>query len=127
MNLAPLQTYIAKQHPDYEVGRNLFIYSMPPDIEHNILLVVETAGARVDYELKGIHDNRFQMIVRDLDYDRGYDLARTLYDTLWLENKTVEGVYFYFSRPRHLPIPYRRGDSDLMEFSVNFDARFVDC
>jgi hypothetical protein len=127
MDLFVVQDYISTQLPKLEQGRDLFVYSMPETVSKGVLLVAETANARVDDDIPGLFHNRFQVIVRHVDYTEGYAQAKALFDTLNVRMKVMGAYRFDYIKPMHLPIPYRRGASDQLEFSVNFQARYIEC
>ena len=126
MDLTPLRDFVIDQEPDYEEGRNLFMFHMPAQVQIGTVLVVETPGAGVDHEIPGTFKQRIQAIVRHSDYTEGQNMARRLYDMLNLRRVQIGGYYFHYIMPRHLPIPYRRGESGLVEFSVNYDTHFAE-
>ena len=126
MDLLPIRDYIASEKPFYETAHNLFVYSMPPQVNIGVLIVTEPSGAEVDHEIAGVYKNRFQIIVRHSDYEAGQAMAIELFHLLNIRAQALGDYWFYYIRPRHLPIPYRRGESDLMEFSINYDTHFAD-
>jgi hypothetical protein len=127
MDLIPIRDYIADQEPFYIEGESLFISHMPAQIEVGALLTLETSGAQVDHEITGVFKQRIQTIVRHPSFAEGYAMSRALFDMLNLAETQIGDYHFYYIRPRHLPIYYRRGDGDQLEFSVNYDTHFAEC
>jgi len=125
MDLQSIQDHLVSEAPEFQAGRNLFIYSMPSSVQIGTVILSEMSNAYADHEVPGLFYNPFQVVVRHRDYLPGQELANQIYDTLNLRRTTLGQYHFLYILPKHLPMPYRRGDSDLMEFSINFKAKFV--
>lgn len=123
MNLLPIQDFIQSQ-TDLVNGQDLFVYSMPAQVQAGALLVQESAGNVVHHETPGIFEGRFQVIVRDTDYSLGSQRAWELFYLLTLLEKDLTDYVVTYCRPRHTPMPFSRSDGDLIEFSINFDLRY---
>ena len=123
MNLDPIRDYIAA-NTTLTVGKDLFSYSMPPQVDKGVLILTEAAGNRVDHEVKGVFKGRYQIIVRDTDYDIGMLRANQMFNLLDLLEENMGTYVVTYSRPRHTPLPFSRSEGDLIEFSINFDLRY---
>lgn len=123
MNLFPIQDFIQSQTTLIN-GVDLFVYSMPAPVTAGVLLTHESAGNRVDHEMPGIFEGRFQVIVRDTDYDLGFQRAWEIFYLLTLLEQDLTDYIVTYCRPRHTPMPFSRSDGDLIEFSINFDLRY---
>jgi len=123
MNLSPIRDYIAASS-NMIVGRDLFVYSMPATVKRGVLLVTESAGNHVLHETPGAFEGRYQIIVRDPDYEKGYARAEEMFDMLNLIEMDLTTYVVTYSRPRHTPLPFSRSSGDLIEFSINFDFRY---
>lgn len=110
-----------------QIGKTIFAYFMPENVERGVLLRVGLDGATIDHELPGYRpDATFQLIVRSKAYGDGFDLIEQAVATLTMPAEEKIGAYrFNFCRPRHEPIVYPRGAGAGLEFSVNFDANYV--
>lgn len=127
MDLEPIRDHIGTLLPRLAVGVDLFAYSMPAQTSRGVVVVAEPAMSSIDYYIQGVYKHRIQVIVRDSDYTRGMKTANEISDLLKGERLTIGNHFFDFIRPRHLPMAYQRGESDQMEFSVNYDTRFTIC
>lgn len=123
MNLLPIRNYIAA-NTDLVPRKTLLVFSMPADLKSGVVLVPSPVGGRIDHEIPGIYEERFQAIVRDPHYQPGMDRAEELFNLLTLLNVDMGEYVVDYCRPRHTPFAYPRSDSDLLEFSVNFDVRY---
>ena len=86
------------------------------------MLTPHINGFTSDEETPNYHKGILQLVVTSDLYDEGYDLAKTLSTQLEVYGLDLEDVYIYRCTPRHLPIPYRRNEQNMREFSVNFDT-----
>jgi len=127
MDLIPVRDYLMQEMPRFEDGVDLFVYSMPAQVHCGVVILAEPSMSHIDYYIKGLHKHRLQIIVRDSDYERGMTLANEIMTVMEVNRVEMGTMMFDFIRPRHLPIAYPRGESDEIEFSVNYDTRFVIC
>jgi len=109
-----------------QLGKDLFMYSAPPEKDVLTLLMSSTDGVPIDFELKGLTKSKFQAIIRHGKHEEGLALAKQVQDALTIEQDTVAGdILVKYCRPKHQARPYRRADSGMLEFSINFDVCFV--
>lgn len=125
MDITKIQDFIAAG-TDLVTGKDLFCYSIPPKVSRCVTVLLDSSYAYVDPELADTFRNRFQIIVRDSDFQRGNDRAWEMFNLLKSE-VPIDFVTYRanYVRPAHAPMHYRRSDSDEIEFSVNFDVRYV--
>lgn len=105
--------------------KTLFINRLPVTVRSGVLLRTTTLGTPINYELPGHLKGKFQLIVRDPDYVIGMTLAQAISDALTMNETQLDGMYVRYVRPHNLPVAFPVNDSDLIEFSVNFDACFI--
>jgi len=122
MDLVPILDYL-QTNTDLRSGVDLFLFRMPSSVDNGVLITIEPDMGRVDHEIPGRYNSRFQVIVRNSDYVTGRALAMTLFDLLSIEHRhdfiSYETQYI---RPAHLPFDYRQSDGGKIEFSINFDT-----
>jgi len=123
MNVYPIRDHIAA-NTDLVVGETLFSFHMPPDIKRGVLVITENSGDRPDHEISGIFKARYQVIVRDYDFDNGMRRAEDIYALLNLIETDMNDYVVTYSRPRNTPLPFSRSSGDMIEFSINFDIRY---
>lgn len=124
MKLEPIQDYIDAE-TDLTTGVDLFVHSMPADVKQGVLIVTESAGNRVDHEVKGVFLGRYQVIVRDSDMARCSARAYEMFDLLDLVETDMTEYVITYSRPRHTPnVIGGRSKGDLIEMSINYDLRY---
>lgn len=126
MNLEAIANYLVTQGVGIS-GQSLFVYRMPPAINEGILLISDLKGTEIDYELPGFKRTTFQAIVRHTEHVAGRALADLVSSTLTLENGFVlSNLLVRYIRPRHEPVMYPVSEGDYLEFSVNFDAVYIE-
>ena len=109
-------------------GENIFIERMPESITRGVLLMHGAGGARLDANLPKYRVGKLQIVVREMEYQAGYDLARQV--TAVLESiMSVDidaGFYVHNIVPLHDPIPFPLSSGGFSEFSVNFKTAYVE-
>lgn len=122
MKLEPIQDKV-EAATDLTSGTDLFIYSMPNSVQTGVMISIDDDSGKADHEIPGRYWTEVQIVSRSSDYiaarDRAYELMNVL------RSETVEDYGEYctnYFRPTTLPIPYRRSDGDLVEFSINFEV-----
>lgn len=124
MNVFPLVEHI-QANTDLVIGQDLFRFSLPAQVSTGVVVMSEGPGAAPDHEIRGRHRARFQVISRSSDYETATARADELYNLLFIDARTQIGTMTVESSlPKHLPLPYKRGDGDLVEVSINFDILF---
>tara|TARA_R110000851_G_C13102760_1_gene569250 strand:- start:33162 stop:33545 length:384 start_codon:yes stop_codon:yes gene_type:complete len=126
MKLEPIAQHLVTEDVA-EQGVDLFIYNMPSGVEIGILLISSLSGTEIDYELPGFKRTSFQAIVRHTEFVEGRELADLVSSTLTLKNGTMlDNLLVRYIRPRHEPVVYPVSEGDYLEFSINFDAVYIE-
>lgn len=121
---AEIQDFIA-DNTDLVVGQTIFCRSMPAGVSRAVLVLLDHYDGEADQEIPGRYFQPYQLVVRDPDSSAGLVRANELMVLLRREIPVeLDTVKMINSRPRHLPLDYRRSDGDLIEWSLNFDAVF---
>jgi len=120
LNLKPFHTIAKTALP----SEKILMVSMPDSIKRGILLLPGAGGALHDPEIPCRRKARLQAVIRETEYQRGYDLALLVSAALTKSRFTSEGVYIATIEPLHDPIFYKRSLGDYIEFSVNFETIF---
>ena len=124
MDLYPIQDFV-ETNTSLTIGVDLFVFSIPHGIDKGVLLTREVSETRVDHEIPGRSQSRFQVIVRDPDHETGKALAYELYWLLWIREFTDWTDFCTnYIRPRHEPVAFRRSDGDVIEWSINYETDF---
>lgn len=105
------------------VGTDIF-YSYIPDIEGNVISVIDTGGPMPNVDIKDISNPTFQIFIRNSDYATGKSNLDTIRELLHQKLQTTIGStdfmsIFAQSEGGHLG----RNESDQDEFSINFIAK----
>ncbi len=109
-------------------GKTLFAYEMPAACRSGLVVMQGGVGEGIDHELPSWERQAFQVIARSPGIAAGFPLIQAAVTALtWQLPRTLPAVGNYPAMlvrrclPRHNPIIYPRTDTDLYEFSVNFD------
>ena len=105
-------------------GVDIFINTMPHDVNPCIQLKTPTNGADIDEEQEGFTKHYFTIIVRDDDADRGWNKARALGEALRIDYYEEPGVKIRKMYPLELPASYHFGESDQVEVSLRMRCWF---
>lgn len=103
----------------------VFVYSADEDAEVYTLLMLGGDGTPIDWDLPGYINARCTAIIRHRNYEDGFNLANEVKDALTFYETTQGNYHFKQVLPREEPRPYRRGDSGILEFSINFSITFI--
>jgi hypothetical protein len=104
---------------------NVFAYNMPGDIKNGIL-VVSWMPAEIHPDIWGYKIGEFTVVVRDPDYKDGLLISNKIKQELTVENEVWSDWKILFSRAKHDPMVFPRSEGNGLEFSVNFQCRFID-
>lgn len=108
------------------VGKDIFVTTMPSNLNEGLMFRDHLAGTKVNYELPGYFKGTFQLIARSKRVDTGMQRIQQAAAALTMTNKTLsDGTIIKRIWPMHLPVSYPLSDGDNMEFSVNFEAIYV--
>jgi len=106
-------------------GVDIFIFFMPDDVEQGILLVDTIVGTRIDHELPGYRNGKFQLIVRHQDYEEGMKLALDASEALTILETEYDDVIIKYLRPRTDPVAFPPSEGDNLEFAAVFDSAYI--
>lgn len=106
-------------------GVDLFLYEAPADVQNYVLVKQGGDGIPIDWDLPNYYNVRYQIIVRNIDYVSGNTVCQSILNALSIFELTKNGIYIKYSLPREQPKVFRRSDSGVVEFSINFDIVFV--
>lgn len=123
MNLKPFYDLLKSKLPPNEV---LFMYHMPETVKRGILVLHSLTGARFDNDINGYKKAKFQLIIREVDFQSGYALAKQAMTALKVERVTQGLAYFHFINPLHDPVAFPKSAGDFIEFSVNFETIYTE-
>lgn len=110
-----------------ESNEKVFMYHMPETVMRGVLLLHNLNGARLDDDIPNYKKARFQAIVREVDYQRGYELAKQVMTALTVDRLQEAGVYIHFLNPLHDPVAFPKSAGDFIEFSVNYETVYSEC
>lgn len=96
-------------------GEDLFIGTIPADVNSGVMLRDPLNGAEIDDGMKDFFSLEVSVIVRDPDVQRGYERAEALQEALTQNDWENDEIHVTWLKPCHLPVSYPRGDADLME------------
>jgi hypothetical protein len=124
--LLDIANYLEAQGQGYTTGRNkdIFIFSMPEQVEKALLLKDHPLGTDYDHELPGYFDTEFQVIVRAKEHAEGEEKAEAVSAALTTLNQTIGELNVNYIRPRHLPMVFPVSEGDYLEWLLTFDANF---
>ena len=115
-----------------QIGKSIFIDSMPAEVKRGILIKSPIAGVKIDHELPGWYKPRLQIIVRSQTHLDGSTLSNaisnlfmTKQETIWRDDSNNPVFLIKHILPESLPIVYPRSDGNGLEFSINFDFCYV--
>lgn len=122
MNTKPFYTLVKTALPKEQI----FMYQMPDTVTRGILIMAGVGGAQRDQDLPGYKKARLQAVIRATEYQSGYDLANRVITALDKRRQTIESVYILKVVPLHDPFPFAKSSGGYIEFSVNFEAVYVE-
>lgn len=110
------------------LGHDVYVFHMPAHERMAVLLLARKA-APVNHYLPGYYKSDYQAIIRapSSDIAGGQALADQVMVLLSIEQESqLADIAVKYSLPRHQPFMYPVSNGDLIEWSINFDAAFVD-
>lgn len=105
------------------VGTDIF-YSYSPDIDGNVIAVLDTGGPMPSVDIKELKNPTFQVFIRNSDYATGkanLDSVRSLLHQV-IET-TIGSTYFLNCFAQSEGGHLGRNERDQDEFSINFIAK----
>jgi hypothetical protein len=109
-----------------KVGEDVFVGSLPSDVQYGVMLKPPFEPAEDDEGMRGFFDSEFQVIVRDQDMDVGYNRCQAISKALRINQLERDGLSIQWLKRRSLPISYPRGDADDYETSVRMKVGFAE-
>jgi hypothetical protein len=107
-------------------GHEIFVHAFPPKAS-GVLIILDRLEGVTDTDMPGRYFQPFQIIVRNADLVKGRELAWKLFAHFDIEVPAeLPSSVLSRCKPKHMPLPFRRSDGDIVEWSVNFDAIFLD-
>jgi hypothetical protein len=123
LNLLPFKAIVEEALP----GETVLIYNMPDTLTRGILLVSNTGGAQRDLDIPGMRRARFQAVIREREYQSGYNLGLQVAAALDKREVTPEvGFRISLVRPLNDPIAFSRSKGGFIEFSINFETIYME-
>jgi hypothetical protein len=98
-------------------GEDLFIQTMPADVKHGVMLKLPLAPTDVDEGMRDFYEFDFQVIVRDVDVEAGYNRCQAISKILRLDYYEDSELSIPWMHRKTLPTSYPRGDMDDIESS----------
>jgi hypothetical protein len=81
------------------LGTDLFLYHAPAEIEQCIILYPSNDPPMVDPDTPRYFQGKFQTIVRQIDYQPGFDICKRLDTALTVFNKDTPLMFIKSVRP----------------------------
>lgn len=128
MNFVPLIQYLCDLFPEFVMGRNVFVNSMPTDIEGNELQMLFRdvyAGVTVDKDIEDYRHGRFTLAVRGYDYAHTRQLAREISKALTIYAQDIGDMEVKLMRPLNEPVGFMPSVGGYWEFSVNYTTYYA--
>lgn len=123
MNLKPFKRALDFQN----LKKDIFIHSLPEDSKEGILITHGLNGASLDPDLPGYKRAKFQVIVRALDYESGYELSKSIIDIYSaIKSEKVLSIFVYFIQPLHDPLAFPVSKGGFTEFSVTYETVYIE-
>lgn len=107
-----------------EQGVDLYIQTLPPDVQHGTMLKLPLAPTDVDDGTEGFYTFDFQVIVRDVDPEAGYNRCDAISKALRLARYRTSDLTISWMRRKTLPTSYPRGDADDIESSCRITVGY---
>jgi hypothetical protein len=108
-------------------GESLFINMMPPTAHSAVLLKNRLTGTKIDHELPGYYQTKFNVVVRGTGYTIGEpgELVDQVVAALTLSEGTLGTMKINYVRPLHLPVVFPLSNGNILEWNIEFAACFV--
>jgi len=100
------------------LGTDIFIGTLPADVNRGIMLKDPLLGHAVNEELPDWYQTNFQIIIRDPDEQVGSERAEAIFEILFQNHVETTDLTVVKMFPRTKPIMYPRNDADQVEFSM---------
>lgn len=123
MSIQPELIDLIYDHLNGQVGAQVFLYSMPADVQFGVLVRENMPGARIAGDT-GTRTTGFQLICRSRDYIQARELARLASARVceFSGNQAQYDVRAMYQINEPFPFPLSAGD--MVEFVVNFSCQY---
>lgn len=111
--------------PYLTLGKDLFIYHAPAEVENCVILFPSNDPPIIDPDAPGYFKGKFQAIVRATEYSAGINLCKQMAVTLSFGEQTRGNIYIKYLRPLYQARVFRRSESGTLEMSVGYEVCFV--
>lgn len=108
-----------------QAGTTLFINFMPADAM-GILLRDPFGSTKIDYELPGMRQTAYMLVVRHKSYEVAKQLMADAVAAVTFDKEVVAGgMAIKYMRPRHEPLVYQPSPANNIEMITNIDCAYV--
>jgi hypothetical protein len=107
------------------VGTDIFAYHAPAEAHNCIIVYPSNDPPPVDPERPFYYKGKFQVIVRNADYNAGLEVCKAIQAALTFFNVDTAQMTIKECRPLFQARIYRRSGSGDLEMSINFSITYV--
>lgn len=109
-------------------GKNLFVNMMPPEVTQAVLLKGRLTGVKINHELPGYYQTKFNVVIRGTDYSIAAHggFVDSVVDALTFNSIIVGDMYVNYSRPKYLPQVFPLSTGNILEWNTEFDLCYTD-
>lgn len=123
MNLSPFKRILDSAN----FRKGTFIYRLPESLKEGILITHGLSGASLDPDLPGYKKAKFQVVVRSLDFEDGYNLSKSIMGIFSsVKPTTALSSFIYFIQPLHDPLAFPMSKGGFIEFSVTYETAYIE-
>ena len=106
-------------------GTDIFAYHSPPDVHNCIIVYPSNDPPPVDPQTPYYYRGKFQVIVRNADYNAGIEICKAVQAALTINETETAQMKVKQCRPLYQARIYRRSGSGALEMSINFQIIYV--
>lgn len=107
------------------IGTDIFAYHSHPDVSNCIIIYPSNDPPAIDAERPYYMRGKFQIIVRNANYQAGLELCKTIQATLTFNEVETAQMKVKQCRPLYQARVYRRSGSGELEFSITYQVIYV--
>lgn len=107
------------------IGTDIFAYHSPSEVNSCIIVYPSNDPPIIDPERPFYLRGKFQVIVRNPDYNVGLDLCKQIQSTLTFNETETSQMKVKQCRPLYQARVYRRSGSGDIEMSITFQIIYV--
>lgn len=116
---------LLEANTSYTIGVNLFLYHAPAEVVSCAIIFPSNDPPRIEPETPGYLHGKFQVIVREIDYETGFAKCKEFDTALSAFNVDTPTIKIKQVRPLYQPRVYRRSEGGSLEFSNNYSIHYV--